>query len=102
MVENIAITNNDKDEQNITKSKITESVEVPPHSHTTQATNATIANANRQEAKTKQKRTKKREWLCGGTSTDSVVLLLVIFCSSLSLFVMAMFSTISCLGSVSS
>ena len=29
-------------------------------------------------------------------STDSVVLLLVIFCSSLSLFVMAMFSTISC------
>jgi hypothetical protein len=32
MVENIAITNNDKGEQNITKSKITESVEVPPHS----------------------------------------------------------------------
>jgi hypothetical protein len=31
---------------NITKT--TESVEVPPHSHTTQATNATIANANRQ------------------------------------------------------
>jgi hypothetical protein len=31
-----------------------------------------------------------------------VILLLVIFCSSLSLFVMAMFSTISCLGSVSS
>ena len=63
MVENIAITNNDKEEQNITKSKITESVEVPPHSHTTQATNATIANANRQEAKTKQKRTKKRDQL---------------------------------------
>jgi hypothetical protein len=40
MVENIAITNNDKEEQNITKSKTTESVEVPPHSHTTQATNA--------------------------------------------------------------
>jgi hypothetical protein len=34
-----------------------------PHSHTTQATNATIANANRQEAKTKQKRTKKRDQL---------------------------------------
>jgi Tfp pilus assembly protein PilE len=33
------------------------------HSHTTQATNATIANANRQEAKTKQKRTKKRDQL---------------------------------------
>jgi microcystin-dependent protein len=48
---------NDKEEQNITKSKTTESVEVPPHSHTTQATNATITNANRQEAKTKQKRT---------------------------------------------
>ena len=63
MVENIAITNNDKEEQNITKSKTTESVEVPPHSHTTQATNATIANANRQEAKTKQKRTKKRDQL---------------------------------------
>ena len=54
-------SNNDKEEQNITKSKTTESVEVPPHSHTTQATNATIANANRQEAKTKQKRTKKRD-----------------------------------------
>jgi microcystin-dependent protein len=63
MVENIAITNNDKGEQNITKSKTTESVEVPSHSHTTQATNATIANANRQEAKTKQKRTKKRDQL---------------------------------------
>ena len=60
---NIVNTNNDKDEQNITKSKITESVEVPPHSHTTQATNANIANANRQEAKTKQKRTKKRDQL---------------------------------------
>ena len=60
---NIVNTNNDKDEQNITKSKTTESVEVPPHSHTTQATNANIANANRQEAKTKQKRTKKRDQL---------------------------------------
>jgi microcystin-dependent protein len=63
MVENIAITNNDKEEQNITKSKTTESVKVPPHSHTTQATNATTANANRQEAKTKQKRTKKKDQL---------------------------------------
>jgi microcystin-dependent protein len=51
------------DSKSITKSKTTESVEVPPHSHTTQATNATIANANRQEAKTKQKRTKKRDQL---------------------------------------
>jgi hypothetical protein len=39
-VPNIVNTNNDKDKQNITKT--TESVEVPPHNHTTQATNATM------------------------------------------------------------
>ena len=60
-VPNIVNANNEKDEQNITKT--TEYVEVPPHNHTTQETNATIANANRQEAKTKQKRTKKRDQL---------------------------------------
>jgi len=60
-VPNIVNTNNDKDEQNITNiTKTTESVEVLPHNHTTQATSA---NANRQEAKTKQKRTKKRDQL---------------------------------------